>query len=200
MWTAMMTAMMLPSITSMLVLFARVAGQRRAGKADRVPTWVFVCGYLTTWAILGFAAFAAARLVQWGLSIAPTLSRYNTEMAGLTLVVAGLYQLSPFKGNCLRHCRSPLDFILHSWRDGRWGALRMGSAHGLYCTGCCWGLMIVLFAVGLMNLAWMAALTVVMSVEKMSSHGLLIGRAAGLALLSLGVVLIVKSGVLPGLS
>lgn len=199
MWTTMMAAMMLPSIIPMVLLFARVAEQRRARKASYVPTWIFVGGYLAAWALIGLVAFVVTRLVQWGLSVVPEIARYNQPIAGLTLVVAGLYQLSPFKHRCLHYCRSPLDFILGGWREGYWGALRMGTSHGLYCAGCCLGLMVVLFAVGLMNLAWMAGLTGVMSVEKLSERGAFVGRVAGVLLLAVGAVLVIGPSALRSL-
>jgi len=199
MWATMMAAMMLPSLTPMVLLFRRIAHQRRSGGQTWVGTWVFTCGYLTSWVLLGFAAFAITRLVQWGLGAIPGISRYNETVAGLTLIVAGIYQLSPFKESCLRHCQTPLHFVLHGWREGSWGALRMGTSHGFYCIGCCWGLMIVLFAVGLMNLGWMAALTLVMSLEKMSQRGKLIGHVAGLFLVAAGLLLAFKTGSLHGL-
>lgn len=185
MWTSMMAAMMLPSVTPMVLLFQRVS--QRISK-PRTPVWVFVAGYLLAWALTGFAGFAVARSVLWALDVFPSLARFNQHVAGLTLVIAGLYQLSPLKDSCLRHCRSPLDFLTEGWRDGRWGALRMGTSHALYCIGCCWGLMAVMFAVGLMNLAWMVGLTVVMAAEKISPRGVLIGRLAGAGFLLAGVI------------
>ena len=183
MWTSMMAAMMLPSVTPMVLLFSRVSRQR---SEDGAALWVFVAGYLIAWALTGFGAFAAARLVQAVLRAFPRIAHFNHLIAGGTLVVAGLYQLSPFKDSCLRHCRSPLDFLMEGWREGKWGALRMGTSHALYCIGCCWGLMVVMFAVGLMNLAWMVGLTVVMAAEKIGSRGVLVGRLAGVAFLGVG--------------
>src|SRR2546421_350 len=101
MWATMMAAMMLPSVIPMVLLFTRITTQRHANGTDYVPTWVFVSGYLTSWVLIGFAAFVVTRIVQWGLSVSPEIYRYNETAAGLTLIVAGLYQLSPFKGSCL---------------------------------------------------------------------------------------------------
>lgn len=196
MWSAMMAAMMLPSVTPMVLLFSRVSEQRRRNGTCNVPVWTFVVGYLIAWALLGFAAFAVMKLIQWGLEWKPGLHRYSSLAAGTTLIAAGLYQLSPFKDGCLRRCRSPLDFLMESWREGRGGALFMGAHHGLYCIGCCWGLMIVMFAVGLMNLAWMIGLTVVMSVEKLGRHGQWIGRVFGLLLIVGGLLFLYKGPIL----
>lgn len=185
MWSTMMAAMMLPSIIPMVLLFRRVTSQRSESGAPWL-TGFFTSGYLAAWASLGFLAFAAARGVQFILLKVPALDPYHSSTAAITLLVAGLYQLSPYKNACLRRCQSPLDFLLENWREGPLGALQMGIRHGFYCIGCCAGLMMILFAVGLMNLAWMAGLTVLMTIEKVSPWGLWIGRAAGISLLLLG--------------
>lgn len=187
MWSAMMAAMMLPSVTPMVLLFSRVAEHR---KMNGETKWFFVGGYLAAWAFLGLLAFAIARMIQTGLVEYPLLERYSGRFASVTLVSAGLYQLSPLKHACLRKCRLPLDFLLEKWRDGNGGALSVGLSHGLYCIGCCWGLMIVMFAVGLMNLVWMIGLTFVMSAEKISRFGPWIGRSAGILLMIIGLFLI----------
>jgi predicted metal-binding membrane protein len=199
MWETMMAAMMLPSIVPMILLFDRVVRHRSAQGGAFVPLWIFVAGYLAAWALTGVAGFAAVRLVQWGLGSFPILVKYGEGAAGMTLLSAGLYNLSPLKNRCLHHCQTPLDFITEHWREGRWGALRMGLSHGLYCIGCCFGLMLVLFAVGLMNLIWMAGLTVVMSIEKLSPRGALIGRMAGFFLLGIGTVLLLRPSLLHSL-
>ncbi len=192
MWATMMAAMMLPSIAPMVMLFDQVSRRRRESGGSYVQVGVFVAGYMAAWVLSGIAAFAAVKIVQWGLGVAPALHRYNEPVAGATLVIAGLYQWSPLKHGCLKHCQSPLMFVLQHWRDGRAGAMLMGLKHGLFCIGCCWGLMLVLFAVGLMNLAWMAGLAVVMSVEKISGHGAAVGKAAGLFLLGAGALLLLE--------
>jgi len=192
MWTSMMAAMMLPSVTPMVLLFQRVSKNREEKGHAASPVWIFVAGYLIAWALTGLGAFAVARAVQAALNIFPVLERYGRDVTGGTLVLAGLYQLSPFKDRCLRHCRSPLDFLTEGWRDGKFGALRMGTSHALYCIGCCWGLMAVMFAVGLMNLTWMVALTVVMAMEKISARGIWVGRLAGAAIFAFGILTAVR--------
>lgn len=186
MWTPMMAAMMLPSIVPMVLLYARVAEGRSARGFAFVPTWVFAAGYLLAWALLGLAAFGAVRAVHVAIGAVPALLGQRDAAGGLTLLAAGLYQASPWKDACLRHCRGPLDFLLGGWRDGAAGALRMGLSHGLSCVGCCLGLMAVMFAVGLMNLAWMAGLTAVMALEKIAPRGDLLAKAAALLLLAAG--------------
>jgi predicted metal-binding membrane protein len=134
-----------------------------------------------------------AALAQWGLRKAALLSPMMTmtgELGGAVLVGAGLYQLTPAKGACLTHCRSPIDFLMSHWRGGAFGAVRMGAHHGLYCLGCCWALMAVLFAVGVMHLAWVAALAVFVLIEKTGPAAALVSRAAGIALTAFGLVLI----------
>jgi len=192
MWSAMMAAMMLPSVTPMVLFFSRVSEHRRREGSSDAGTWPFLAGYLAAWFATGFVAFAAVKSIQSLLGSVPGLSQYNKLFAGGTLLAAGVYQLSPLKSSCLRRCRSPLDFLLEKWRDGNGGAFLMGAHHGLYCLGCCWGLMIVMFAVGLMNLAWMIGLTVVMSVEKLSRHGQWIGRVFGLLLIVGGALFLYK--------
>jgi predicted metal-binding membrane protein len=186
MWSSMMAAMMLPAVTPMVLLFARFSRTRNPEDADAFK-WIFASGYLLAWALTGLAAFAAVRLIQALLVAHPELSTYGDPAAGVVLVAAGLYQWSPFKDRCLEHCRSPLEFLAEHWREGTWGALRTGFWHALYCIGCCWGIMLVMFGVGLMNLAWMVALTVVMSAEKMIPRGALVGRLAGAAFLAFGL-------------
>ncbi len=186
MWTSMMAAMMLPSVTPMVLLFQRVSKNRIENGGLKSPVWIFAAGYLIAWALTGFAGFAVVRAVQTCLRFFPSLVHYSGVIAGTTLIFAGPYPLRPFKERFLRHCRTPLDFLMEGWRDGKFGALRMGMSHALYCIGCCWGLMVVMFAVGLMNLTWMIGLTVVMAVEKISDRGVLIGRFAGVVFLGLG--------------
>jgi predicted metal-binding membrane protein len=114
-------------------------------------------------------------------------------VAAAIVLIAGVYQLTPFKGACLSHCRSPLGFLMTRWREGATGAFRMGATHGLFCLGCCWALMIVLFAVGVMNLAWVAALTVLVLIEKLTPAGLILSRVSGVAMIGFGLSLWLKT-------
>ena len=179
MWAEMMVAMMLPSAAPMILLFAVVNRRRREQEQPFVPTGVFLLGYLAVWTV--FSAIAA--VAQWGLHSAALLSSTMVAtsplLGGGLLIAAGLFQWMPLKHACLRHCRSPLTFLMTDWRDGSWGAWMMGLKHGAYCTGCCWVLMALLFVAGVMNMWWIAAITILVLLEKALPHGVWIGRAAG---------------------
>ncbi len=190
-WVVMMSAMMFPSIAPMVLAFGFVQRRRRdRGSVERaVSSWVFVGGYLLTWTAFGLAAYGLYVGVR-SLSI-PALSwhRGGPYLAGGVLLGAAIYQLTPIKDACLRRCRSPLDFVLTHWRDGPWGALRMGVVHGGWCVGCCWGLMAALFALGVMSLTWMLAIAGLIAVEKLLPWRELANRlvAITLVVLALGV-------------
>jgi predicted metal-binding membrane protein len=189
-WWVMMIGMMVPSATPMILIFSAVNRSRRARDGAFVPTAVFATGYLIAW-----AAFAlAASLAEWGLEqaalISPATQRVVPTLGAGIVIAAGLYQLTPLKNACLAHCRSPLDFVLNHWREGATGAVRMGLDHGFYCLGCCWVLMAVLFAVGVMNLLWMAVLTAFVLIEKLFPAGQWITRVSGLLLLGFGAFLL----------
>lgn len=183
MWMIMMVGMMLPSAAPILLLHARVC-RRRIGRI--APTGSFLLGYIVAWTLYSIAATA----LQWALVrlalLSPMMITTSASFGAVVLIAAGVYQLTPHKDACLARCRSPMDFLAHHWRDGAVGAFRMGLAHGAYCVGCCWVLMIVLFVVGVMNLLWVAAITFFVLLEKTSSFGVLIGRLAGVALIMTG--------------
>src|ERR671923_89129 len=120
--------------------------------------------------------------------------RGRRVLVATLLVLAGLYQFTPLKNFCLKHCRSPLHFVMHGWRDGRMGAVRMGATHGLFCFGCCWGIMAVLFVVGLMNLGWMVALSLLIMAEKVAPRGVAIGRVVGGLFVALGMLMALQPG------
>jgi predicted metal-binding membrane protein len=181
MWSVMMVAMMVPAAAPMVLVFARVNRNRREQDRPYVPTSVFVLGYVVVWSAFSLLA----TLSNFGLHAAGLLSSMMGEstsayLGGALLLAAGIYQWTPLKYACLTQCRTPLGFIMTQWRDGRGGALQMGLKHGLYCLGCCWVLMALLFVLGIMNLAWIAALAVVVLLEKVAPGGLWVGRAAGL--------------------
>jgi predicted metal-binding membrane protein len=168
MWWVMMAGMMLPSAAPVILTFANVNRSRRSRGEPYVPTVLFAAGYLLAWG--GFSV--AATVAQWALERATLLSPMDMAansrlLGGLPFIAAGLYQFTPVKLACLRSCRSPLDFVLNHWRDGPDGALRMGAAHGLYCLGCCWILMLLLFVGGVMNLLWVAVLAATVLIEKL---------------------------------
>jgi predicted metal-binding membrane protein len=190
-WVSMMVAMMFPAVAPVVSLFATISTKRRAANQRAAPTWIFLIGYLFVWSLFGIGAYLLSLLVPAVGMMAAGLRMDNPVAAGIVLICAGFYQLSPLKQVCLRHCRSPLSVILHGWHDGYGGAFRMGFKHGAYCLGCCWGLMLVLFAVGLMNLIWMILLTVAIFIEKVFSQGPLISRLIALALVLFGIVTLV---------
>src|SRR5476651_1752166 len=199
-WVLMMAAMMLPSVAPTALTFARVTGERsRKGQAAFVPTWIFILGYFAAWTAFGLAAYFIDHLIR-SLDLAwLAWDRQGPIVAGAAIAVAGLYQLTPFKRVCLTHCRSPLDFFLESWREGRGGALRMGFHHGLYCVGCCWGLMLVLFSVGVMSLFWMALIAVLIFVEKVFRFGPRLVPVFGIILIALGLWIAIAPASVPGL-
>ena len=191
MWWVMMVAMMLPSAAPMLLLFARVNRKDKEAGAPLVPIALFAAGYLLVWG--GFCAVATA--LQWGLEsarlLSPMLVTTNKWLGAGILIAAGLSQFTPLKAICLRHCRTPLGFLLGSWRPGRLGALRMGLEHGAFCLGCCWFLMALLFFGGVMNLYWIAGLAVFVLLEKTIPLGHWLSRMAGVALVVWGGVLVI---------
>ena len=193
MWLVMMTGMMLPSAAPMILAFAKVNQNRRARDQPYVPTALFTAGYLLVWG----AFSVAATLAQWALERAALLSAMDMTtdsllLGGLLFVAAGLYQVSPVKQACLRLCWSPLDFVANHWRDGSGGALRMGMTHGLYCLGCCWVLMLLLFVGGVMNLLWVAGLSAIVLVEKLLPPGPWFSRISGALLAAYGIGLLVR--------
>jgi predicted metal-binding membrane protein len=181
MWTVMMAAMMLPTAIPMVLAFAAINRQREDGGAI-VPVGAFTVGYLGAWTLYGVGATAT----QWGLHRAALLSPVTLAcgpiLGGALLIAAGLFQWTPWKDACLSKCRNPFGFLLTHWRPGRLGALGLGSRYGLYCVGCCWLLMALSFALGVMNLVWMAAVTIFMMVEKVAPAGRVVSRAAGVGL------------------
>jgi predicted metal-binding membrane protein len=196
-WIAMMVAMMFPTAAPMILTFASVSAGKRARGQAYVPTWVFVGAYLLVWTAFGVAAYLLALGAQAVSTASPWLMANAARLGGGILVLAGLYQLSPLKWACLWRCRTPLTWVLHSWRDGYGGAFRMGLEHGLYCLGCCWLLFVLLFPLGIMNVGAMAALTALIFAEKSLPHGRRIGQVAGLALLAYGGLVLLVPELLP---
>jgi len=182
MWAVMMIAMMVPSAAPAILLYAKVH-RHSLGTGTMPPTMTFLAGYLACW--LGFAAIIAT--LQLAFENTMTVRR---EAAAALLIVAGLYQLSPLKDACLTRCRSPAQFISRHYRPGVWGAARLGLLHGAYCVGCCWLLMALLFVGGVMNLAWIAVLTLLVAAEKLLPGGQWTARVAGLGFIGWGVTLL----------
>lgn len=190
MWVIMMAGMMLPSATPATLVYAAVARKARREGAPVAPVAAFVAGYLIMWALFSLAA----TLAQWGLDraalLSPMLVSTSPVLGGALLVAAGGYQLTPFKDACLEHCRSPAHFIAGHWRPGTLGALRLGAEHGAWCLGCCWVLMGLLFVGGVMNLFWIAAITLFVLVEKIVPWGAGGGRFAGWGMIAAGGVML----------
>jgi predicted metal-binding membrane protein len=191
MWWVMMTAMMLPSVSPTVLLYAALL--RRGSKAVRVPaiSTAFLTGYLAAWA--GFSAIAAG--LQWalealGIVSATMMTLIQTVPGALVLIAAGVFQFTPLKQACLRHCRSPVEFITQRRRAGTSGALAMGIEHGVYCLGCCWFLMALLFVGGIMNLYWIVGLAAFVAIEKLVPHGHLLSKIAGTGLILWGGVVL----------
>jgi predicted metal-binding membrane protein len=186
MWAVMMVAMMVPSATPMLLVFATISRSRCAQGRMFVPLWVFLAGYMVLWT--GFSL--AAALAQWGLQrvelISPIMMSTSPLLSGLLLIMAGVYQWTPLKKACLRHCRSPLQFLLTYWHEGGRGAFLMGLRHGFYCLGCCWLLMMLLFAVGVMNLSCIAVLSVFVLAEKIIPRAFWLAKTGGFVLMAWG--------------
>ena len=191
MWWVMMIAMMLPSAAPVLLLFTRVNRTHRSARAPLAASAWFAAGYLLAWG--GFGVVATA--LQWGLEsvrlLSPMLETTPRWLGAGILLAAGLWQLSPIKAACLRHCRTPLGFLTARWRAGSLGALRMGLEHGAFCLGCCWFLMLLLFFGGVMNLYWIVGLAAFVLLEKSVPHAQRFGRWAGLALVVWGVALVI---------
>lgn len=192
MWAVMMVAMMVPSATPMILAFLTVNQSRSAANRRLVPVSIFLLGYLAIWT----AYSAVATLAEWGLHQATLLSTAmaatSPALNGGLLIAAGVFQLTPLKRACLKGCRSPLTFLMSEWRDGPAGAFIMGVRHGTYCLGCCWILMALLFVAGVMNLFWVALIALLVMAEKALAKGEVLGQIAGLALVTAGVVLVIK--------
>lgn len=187
MWSVMMVAMMTPSAAPMILLYARVVRKKGGSGLPYAPTAVFFAGYLAIW----FAFSAVATGLQWALAqaslVSPMLVSLDPLLTAVLLVAAGVYQFAPAKQVCLSQCRSPVEFLSRRWRTGASGAFRMGLAHGRFCLGCCWVIMLLLFAGGVMNLVWVAAIAALVLVEKAAPAGRLLGRAGGVALIAAGL-------------
>jgi predicted metal-binding membrane protein len=193
MWAVMMVAMMLPSAAPMILVFTSVKRRSAAGSALALVTGLFALAYLVVW--IGFSLAATA--ANWALHQAGLMTAMMGStlplVGGILLLAAGVYQWTPLKHACLSRCRSPLAFLMTEWRPGRSGAFFMGLRHGLFCLGCCWALMTLLFVLGLMNLLWIAALAAIALLEKVLPGGLWVSRVLGIALIGWGAWMIAAS-------
>jgi predicted metal-binding membrane protein len=189
-WLVMMAAMMLPSTTPMVLLYRNltVGSQRRRA----VQLVVFVSAYLITWALFGAAVFVAQEVLGVLTGSSPDLRGAWPRVVAAVVLGAGVYQLSPLKDICLRQCRSPFSFLMGRWRPGVLGGLTLGFRHGVYCVGCCWGLMAILIAAGAMGLAWMALIAAVVFAEKLLPPGRHVARVVGVALIGVAIVVALR--------
>jgi predicted metal-binding membrane protein len=192
-WVVMMVAMMFPAVSPMVLAHASVVRSRGGGS---MPTVVFVAGYLVVWTAAGLVPLGAIQIL--GSSAGMQFGDWLPRLGGAVVLLAGVYQFTPLKNACLRACRSPLGFIItHDFGGGAPAAARAGMSHGLYCLGCCWALMAVLAVLGLMNVAWMAAIAVVFFLEKNWRYGVPLSRIVGAACVVGGLAVIVSPGILP---
>jgi predicted metal-binding membrane protein len=199
-WVTMMAAMMLPSVAPMVLLFARVYSGRAEEAGPFVPTWIFVAGYFAVWTLVGLAAYGLYRGIH---AVDLGFLDWDAQgpfVAGAAVAAAGIYELTPLKRVCLQHCRGPLHFLMHGWREGRVGALRMGAEHGLYCVGCCVGLMLVLFAVGVMSVLWMAVIAALIFAEKVLPFGEGLTRVLAVVFVVAGIWIAAAPSTVPGLT
>jgi predicted metal-binding membrane protein len=194
-WVVMMAAMMFPSVAPTVALYARLSRRR-----SPLAPLAFTSGYLLTWAVPGLLAFGVSAAARNLLAGDVSWMGAGHWLAGGTLVVAAAYELTPLKDVCLGKCRSPLGFLIGSWRDGLLGALKMGSRHGAWCVGCCWALMASLFALGVMSVAWMAFVAALIAAEKLLPWGRVVTYSTAAVLLVLGVLVVVAPNAVPGLT
>jgi predicted metal-binding membrane protein len=192
MWQAMMIAMMLPSSWPTLELYSRVA--RHTGQRwPMFNTVLAAAGYFTVWGAFGAIAFAAGFEISRAAMFSPQLSKWVPAAAGVSLVIAGVWQLTPLKQSCLQHCRDPLMFLGHAYKPGVWGGFRLGLHHGAFCAACCWALMLMQMVLGVMNLAVMTGVAAIIATEKLWKRGPLLARLVGAVSIVAGVALIARS-------
>jgi predicted metal-binding membrane protein len=192
MWLAMMVAMMLPSTMPMLLLYRR-AGVFRGDAHPGQAMFVLGGGYFFVWTVFGVIAYLIGLIITCGAMYSEVFSRTVPFASGLALCIAGMYQLTPWKSACLKHCRDPLTLVAHHLRGGRFGALCLGVHHGAFCAACCWALMLIQLVLGVMNLPVMVAVAIVIALEKLLTRGEWLAKATGLAAIALGIVLSARS-------
>jgi predicted metal-binding membrane protein len=192
MWAVMMTAMMLPTATPLILLYAAAARRNAESGSPARRVYALAAGYVLVWSLFSVLATALQRLLSSAMVLTPMMEPATPVTGGVVLAIAAVYQLTPLKRSCLRACRSPLGFMMQRWRGGVAGAFRLGLQHGTYCLGCCWALMLILFAGGVMNLAVIVALTAWVIVEKLAPFGERTATVSGAVLLALAVWMILR--------
>jgi predicted metal-binding membrane protein len=192
MWVIMMVGMMVPSAVPMVLIYASIVRKAAREGSSLAATEIFVSGYIIIWSLFALVATIA----QWALDrmalLSPMMMSNSNILGGLLLLTAGAYQLTPVKSACLRHCRSPIEFISSRWKPGALGAFQMGIEHGSFCLGCCWVLMALLFFGGVMNLWWIGGLTLFVLLEKVLPFGAWAGRLIGAIVATCGVLLLIR--------
>jgi len=198
-WVVMMVAMMFPTAAPMILAFHKIQASKRQRGAPFVATWIFIAAYMLVWSVSGIGAYAGALGAQALAKWAALPTSATARISGGILIAAGIYQLTPLKDLCLSKCRSPLSFIVASWREGISGALQMGLRHGVFCLGCCWLLFLILFPLGMMNVAAMAIITLVIFAEKTLPWSRPIAHATAAALIAYGIAVVATPRTLPAL-
>ena len=186
MWAVMMAGMMLPTASPVLLTYGLAARRQPGGAAAGRDIYALASGYLVVWALFSAVATAAQLMLSTQLAISPMMTLTSPRAGAALLVIAGIYQFTPLKRVCLQACQSPFSFLMHHWRAGVGGAFRMGLDHGVYCLGCCWALMLLLFVGGVMDLTVIAALAAFVALEKLSPFGIHTARVSGLLLVVWG--------------
>jgi predicted metal-binding membrane protein len=196
-WIVMMVAVMFPSAAPMILMFARIHNGKKERGENFVPTWIFALSYLLVWSATGIVAYGVAAGADALADESGWLMDNAAYFGGALLIAAGVYQLTPLKDVCLSKCRTPMAFVLSAWRDGYGGAFRMGIEHGVYCIGCCWLLFLILFPLGMMNVAVLALVTLLIFAEKSLPIGRTVARLAAAALIVFGMLVLVQPDALP---
>ena len=191
MWVAMMVAMMFPAAAPMVLMYGRMR------KSDPPSVALFTGSYIALWCVFGVGCYLLSAAIEDAASHSEWVAMNWGRAGGALLVLAGVYQLSPLKEVCLRHCRTPLSFVMTRWRDGRSGALKMGLIHGLYCVGCCWLLFLILIPLGVMNVAAMVAVAALVFAEKVVPHGRALGMIAAVGMIVYGLAVVLHPSLLP---
>jgi predicted metal-binding membrane protein len=193
MWAVMMVGMMLPSATPMILLYAALNRRQRGRGYVFAPTGAFAAGYLVAWGAFSLAMTALQWALEQAALLSPVMVSTSPYLGGALLVVAGVYQWTPLKHACLQNCRAPAEFLSRSWQNGTGGAIAMGIHHGIYCVGCCWVLMGLLFVAGVMNLLWVASITALVLIEKIAPGGHRFARIVGALFVAAGAYMLIHS-------
>jgi predicted metal-binding membrane protein len=192
MWFVMMIAMMTPSVAPLILIFAMVNRKRKEQQNPFVPTGYLLAGYFFIWAAFSLLATSLQWLLQHISLLTPEMRITSKILGGSILIVAGIFQFTPLKQACLNYCRTPVDFIHRNWKEGKTGGMRMGIENGIYCVGCCWVLMVLLFVSGIMNLLWVALISLFVLIEKISTQIRWVSPVVGVALIIYGLIILLR--------